>query len=118
MVLIRFPFTDLSTTKRRPAIVVSTATFQRWTHDLIVTAVTSVPGTMPSDFPLANWQAAGLAKPWWVRAGKLHLHESLVEGRLGEISERDWVKMRTAWDAILAPLRNAQGSSNSDTRNR
>lgn len=105
VVLVRFPFTDLSTTKRRPAIVVSTTAFRQWTHDVIVIAVTSVPATLPADFPLVDWQAAGLAKPSWARAGKLlTLHESLIERTLGRASDRDWERIREAWRDTLAPL--------------
>ncbi|MDA8199822.1 MAG: type II toxin-antitoxin system PemK/MazF family toxin [Thermaerobacter sp.] len=105
VVLVRFPFTDLSSTKRRPAIVVSTTAFHHGTHDVIVVAVTSVPSAMPADFPLMDWSAGGLVKPSWARAGKiLTLHDSIVEDILGRVSERDWAQIRQAWDAALAPL--------------
>ncbi len=46
IVRMRFPFADLSGTKRRPAIVVSPPVFHHWTHDVIVVAVTSVPSAV------------------------------------------------------------------------
>lgn len=108
VVLVRFPFTDLSSIKRRPAIVVSTTAFHHWTHDVIVVAVTSVPSAMPADFPLMDWQASGLIKPSWARAGKLlTLHDSLVEDVLGRVSARDWTQIRQAWETALAPLSGA-----------
>lgn len=41
VVLVPFPFTDLTTIKKRPAVVVSSADYQRERSDLILIAVTS-----------------------------------------------------------------------------
>jgi mRNA interferase MazF len=41
IVLIPVPFTDLSSTKRRPVIVISSATYNQTTSDMIVVAMTS-----------------------------------------------------------------------------
>ena len=41
VVLVAFPFTDLSTTKMRPAIVISSEKFNRKFNDIVVAAITS-----------------------------------------------------------------------------
>ena len=41
VVLVPFPFTDQSTTKKRPAIVVSSQTYNSERPDVIIMAVTS-----------------------------------------------------------------------------
>ena len=41
IVLVPFPFTDQSATKRRPAVVVSTERYNQERPDLIIMAVTS-----------------------------------------------------------------------------
>ena len=41
VVLVPFPFTDQSTTKKRPAVVVSSDRYHRERQDLIILAVTS-----------------------------------------------------------------------------
>ena len=41
IVLLPFPFTDFSTIKQRPAIVVSSSAFNKMHGDIIVAAVTS-----------------------------------------------------------------------------
>jgi mRNA interferase MazF len=41
IVLVPFPFTDQSTTKQRPAVLISSAAYQRERPDLIILAVTS-----------------------------------------------------------------------------
>jgi len=41
IVLVSFPFTDLSSSKRRPALVVSPDSFNEATPDLVLAAITS-----------------------------------------------------------------------------
>lgn len=41
IVLLPFPFTDLTTTKQRPAIIISSDWFNQNRQDLIVVAITS-----------------------------------------------------------------------------
>jgi mRNA interferase MazF len=43
IVLIPIPFTDLSSQKRRPVIVISNDTYNRKTTDIVVVAMTSNP---------------------------------------------------------------------------
>ena len=41
IVLVRFPFTDLSSSKKRPALLISPDSFNRLNQDLILVAITS-----------------------------------------------------------------------------
>jgi len=41
IVLVPFPFTDQSTTKKRPAVIVSSSAYHRQRPDLILMAITS-----------------------------------------------------------------------------
>ena len=41
IILVPFPFTDQSTTKKRPAVVISSETYNTERPDLIIMAVTS-----------------------------------------------------------------------------
>ena len=60
VVLVPFPFTDLSATRVRPAIVVSSHDYHAGGTDLIVAMVTSRPQDRPTDCALENWREAGL----------------------------------------------------------
>ena len=65
VVLVAFPFTDQSTTKQRPAVVISSSAYQRERIDLIILAITSqvrVSHTF-AEAIIDDWQAAGLIKP-------------------------------------------------------
>jgi mRNA interferase MazF len=41
VVLLPFPFTDLTTTKQRPAVVISSEAFNARQRDVVVLAITS-----------------------------------------------------------------------------
>jgi mRNA interferase MazF len=65
IVLVPFPFTDQSATKRRPAVVVSTERYNRKRPDLIIMAVTSQarPAGSLGEVQVKEWKSAGLLKP-------------------------------------------------------
>ena len=90
VVLLPFPFTDLSTTKQRPAVVVSAETFNARQQDVIVVAITSqIPSTMsPEDYRLSSEEqrTAGLPKPSLVKCGKLlTIDQRLIRRLLGRL---------------------------------
>src|SRR5436305_1646608 len=65
VLLVPFPFSDLSATKVRPAVVVSGSLYHATEPDIILAAVTSkiTAATGPMDYILSDWQAAGLRQP-------------------------------------------------------
>ena len=65
VVLVPFPFSDLSTTKVRPAVVVSSALYHATEPDLLLVALTSrvATATGPFDYLLSDWRTAGLRYP-------------------------------------------------------
>jgi mRNA interferase MazF len=94
IVLTRFPFTDLSGDKRRPALVVSRDNDRR--PDLVVCFITSVPRQGPDMAPLAASPGTGLKVPSVVRFDKLAtLDRSVIAGRLGH-APADWLTEQSA----------------------
>ncbi len=82
IILPRFPFTDLSGDKRRPALVVSRDNDRR--PDLVVAFITSVPRTGPNMAPLNPEPGTGLKVRSVVRFDKLAtLDLSVIAGKLG-----------------------------------
>jgi mRNA-degrading endonuclease toxin of MazEF toxin-antitoxin module len=89
IVLTRFPFTDLSGDKRRPALVVSRDNDRR--PDLVVCFITSIQRTGPDMAPLAATTGTGPKVPSVVRFDKLvTLDRSVIAGRLGA-APADWL---------------------------
>ena len=103
MVLVRFPFTDLSGAKQRPALVLSSDAFNSSRADVLVAAVTSqVPTALaPDEFLIATDDLApcGLPKPSIVKLSKLvSLHQQLLLKRIGTMPP-------TTLAQVLAQLR-------------
>lgn len=94
IVLARFPFTDLSGDKRRPALVVSRDNHRR--TDLVVCFITSVPRAGPDMAPIAPTPGTGLKVPSVVRFDKLAtLDPAVITGKLGDASVA-WLDLHCA----------------------
>ena len=89
VVLLPFPFTDLSATRTRPAVVVSVEAFEQATGDFTVMMITSVPHTTAYDYELSDWQAAHLLRPSWVRMKLATLDPALVRHQAGRLTDAD-----------------------------
>jgi mRNA interferase MazF len=99
-VLVRFPFTDLSSAKKRPAVVVSPKGFASRYGDVVVIAVTSRAQTETS-LALRDWRAAGLVKPTWFKPLIGTLSASIVVRRLGTLGETDRQQLVGVLDLLL-----------------
>ncbi|MFQ5614754.1 MAG: type II toxin-antitoxin system PemK/MazF family toxin [Anaerolineae bacterium] len=93
IVLVPFPFTDLSATKVRPALVVSDSDYERATGNLIVAQITGRMHSTPTDYAITGWQDANLLKPSIVRAKLATLSPSLVRHNPGKLAASDMVEV-------------------------
>ncbi|MEZ2247734.1 type II toxin-antitoxin system PemK/MazF family toxin [Microcoleus sp.] len=64
VVLVPFPFTDQTTNKKRPAVVISSDVYNAEYPDRILMAITSQVRSSPKvgDIIIADWRSAGLLK--------------------------------------------------------
>lgn len=90
VVLLPFPFTDLTTTKQRPAVVLSHKEFNESHDDVVVAAITSrIPDRpTPEDVSLTrnDAHAAHLLKPSVVKTAKiLTIDQKLIHKKLGRL---------------------------------
>ena len=90
LVLIPFPFTDLTATKQRPALVISNDSLNARGADVVLLAITSqIPASLrPEEFliPAADQRACGLPKLSLIKLTKvITLHQSLIVKRLGTL---------------------------------
>jgi mRNA interferase MazF len=89
VVLLPIPFTDLTSRKVRPAIVIG-----RHGADLFLVPISSVLAN--TDILLADWQAAGLNVPSGVKAQLATVEERLVVKVLGQLATND-VRSLNEW---------------------
>ncbi len=90
VVLVPFPFTDRSTTKRRPALVLSNADYSQDTGQIICAMITTARrSSWRSDVPVRDLSEAGLPVPSKVRMKVFTLDSRIVLRRLGRLSKHD-----------------------------
>ncbi len=94
VVLIPFPFTDLTSSKTRPTVVLSTNTYQKVTESIIVAMITSVSHTTIFDYKIKEWESANLIKPSLVRTKVASLSPSMVRYKAGKLSAIDLVEVQ------------------------
>ena len=85
VVLVSFPFTDLSSTKRRPAVVVSPDSFNARKQDLVLVAITSQIGDDSQIVLLedGDFREGRLPRRSVVKLTKLFtMHSSLIVKRI------------------------------------
>jgi mRNA interferase MazF len=96
VILVPFPFTDLTMVKQRPALVLSADWFNTSRDDCVLAAITSqIPTELqPDEYRLSasDLGAGGLPKPSLVRLGKLFtISKSLLRKRLGTLPKATMV---------------------------
>lgn len=101
VVLVPFPFTDLSTRKQRPAVVLSSQSYNARHPDVILAPVTSRAAHSSDEVALAQWSAAGLLKPSVVKPILASCEAGLIIRRLGALSASDLAQVRALFARIL-----------------
>lgn len=98
VVLVSFPFTNQAASKKRPAVVISNAAYNRAKPDVVVMAITSQfrPSPTLGEVWLGQWQAAGLLKPSAVKPVFATLEQALVIRQLGTLAASDRNALRQA----------------------
>ncbi len=87
VILVRYPFSDLSISKVRPTVVVSTS---HPSQDILITPLTSKTSSLlPGEFVLSEWAVAGLNVVTAVKRGVYTVHESLVIKAIGQLVKVD-----------------------------
>ena len=103
LVRVPFPFTDRQTSKRRPALVLSTVGFQNNSEHLHLAMVTSATHSHWSlDWPIEDLKRAGLSIPCVVRFKLFTLDQHLVFGTLGCLSSADRLGVGQQLNNVLA----------------
>jgi mRNA interferase MazF len=84
IVLLRFPYTDGKTVKKRPALIINDFN----DGDIIVSRITSRICNTKNDIYIEHWDKVGLKLPSVIRVHKLAtLEKSMVEIVMGEIDD-------------------------------
>ena len=103
IVLLQFPFTDLTTTKKRPAVVVSSVEYNNKRPDIIVMAITSRLREIQSfgDVTIEEWKQAGLIKESAIKPIIITIEKNLILAKLGQLQNQDTQVLRNNLQTIF-----------------
>ncbi len=91
IVLVRYPFSDLTSAKVRPAVIVNTP---HASQDVLIVPLTSKTGALlAGEFVLAEWKGAGLNIETATKRGIFTIHEKLVLKSVGRLLPVDAEKL-------------------------
>jgi len=103
VVLVPFPFTDRTTNKKRPAVVVSSDVYNTEYPDRILMGITSQVASSPKvgDIIITDWQAAGLLKASMIKPVIATIEKKLIVKQLGRLQDLDIQYLRDGLIIIL-----------------
>ena len=105
ILLVPIPFTDLSSQKRRPVIVVSNNAYNQKTTDLVVVAMTSNPVKTDYSFAITSddLEKGTLNHPGKVRVDKIYtISKSIVVKTFGRVNGKVMDHIRSELQNLTA----------------
>jgi mRNA interferase MazF len=103
VVVVPFPYTDKSTNKRRPAVILSSAThFNNSIGQSVMAMITTAQHSgWPLDVEISNLDQAGLPAPSMVRMKLFTLDQRMIIRSCGSLAETDQNKVRAALKKLM-----------------
>jgi mRNA interferase MazF len=105
ILLIPIPFTDLTSQKRRPVIVISNNSYNKKTNDLVVVAMTSNPAEADYSFTINSddLEKGTLNHPGKVRVDKIYtLAQTIVVKTFGRVNQKTMERIRKELQTLIA----------------
>ncbi len=103
VIIVPFPFSDLKTVKKRPAIVISSLNFNVYTPDIVIMAVTSqsLKKLSVGECFIEDWSEAGLVKRSVVKPAIATIEQNLVIRKIGKLSDADSISLQKLLRELL-----------------
>lgn len=103
VVLVPFPFTDQSGTKKRPAVVVSIADYNTSRRDIVIMAITSQvrPPLGYGEALVDDWRPAGLIKVSVLKPVFSTIEQRLVLRVMGHLSATDMQTLERLLEKVI-----------------
>ena len=90
IVLVPFPFTNLTTSKRRPALIISPNKYNTGA-DIVIAFITSKMDLAYriGDYKIKEWENAKLPKPSMIRMKFATIDKAIILKKIGKLREND-----------------------------
>lgn len=89
VVVVPFPFSEKVNTKRRPALAVSTGSFNESGHTVLAMITSKSHSPWPGDTDIETLEPAGLKTPCMIRLKIFTLDNRLILKKIGRLSPSD-----------------------------
>jgi mRNA interferase MazF len=94
IILVQYPFSDLSNSKIRPAVIVNAP---HQSQDVLIVPLTSRTSSLLSgEFILTDWSNEGLKVKTAVKRGIFTIQSNLILRSVGKLSEADAQQLTTS----------------------
>ncbi len=94
VVLVRYPFSDLTSSKVRPAVIVNAP---HASQDILIVPLTSrTAALLAGEFVLAEWKKAGLNVETAAKRGIFTIHQTFVLKSIGRLLTVDAEKLENS----------------------
>lgn len=103
VVLVPFPFTDRTTNKKRPAVVISSDVYNAEYPDRILMGITSQVGSSQKvgDIIITDWRGAGLLKASMIKPVIATIEKQLIIKKLGRLQDVDIQSLKEGLMGII-----------------
>ena len=104
ILLVPFPFTDQTSSKKRPAVIISSNAYNQKKPDLIIMAITSQISSSLTfgELHIIDLSAAGLIKASVIKPVISTIEKSLVIRKLGQLQDSDCQNLKNLIKTILS----------------
>jgi len=89
IVLVKFPFTSSTTTKKRPALILSTNKIDDTESCTILMITSDIKSKNYGDYTIKNWREAGLPKPAVVKMRFATIPTSIIDKKISQLDKKD-----------------------------
>ncbi|MCG9890014.1 MAG: type II toxin-antitoxin system PemK/MazF family toxin [Thermosynechococcaceae cyanobacterium MS004] len=102
VVVVPFPFTDRTATKKRPALVLSCEMFNSGIgHSVMAMITTASHSAWPLDVDITNLENAGLKSPSIIRMKLFTIDHVLIHKHIGQLSSQDQEAVVSTLQSLL-----------------
>ncbi len=104
IVLVKFPFTDLASTKKRPSLVLNTVKFHKELYLATIAMITSriEEPFIEGDLILKNWKDCHLLHPSLLRLSKITTIENkLIDKKIGQLQKVDSIQVQRKFKSLF-----------------
>jgi mRNA interferase MazF len=98
IILVPFPFKDLTDAKKRPALVVSPDNYDKSGQDVVIVLLTSRMDVSPrpGDCRIRFWKESGLPKAALLRMKFAAIAQEIIAKRMGRLFQEERSSIRDA----------------------